>query len=250
MTVRVILSLLLLALPRVQSWGQVAATPQGAPWQDMFFNSSERVLPLLIQAAVNYSAEMEVAEAEKQMAIENVKITRKQIYTGLSVNAGYFYGNMNNFLGQNAADPINNFTIPNNGRYNLGLNLGIPIGDMISRHNQIRRQEWALKQTESGQKIRERDIRQQVINQYQEVVLARRLMEISQESMQSASINHQLAENQFRKREIRVEEMLAVNEMHTRAAVALENAKTTYETSFLILEELIGMKVSDLLTRK
>jgi outer membrane protein TolC len=247
---RVILLMLFLTLPRVQSWGQVATAPQGAPWQGLFFNSSERVLPLLIQAAVNYSAEMEVAEAEKQMAIENVKITQKQIYTGLSVNAGYFYGNMNNFFGQGSADPINNFRVPNAGRYNLGLNLGIPIGDMISRHHQIRRQEWALKQTESGQKIREREIRQQVINMYQEVVLARRLMEISQESMQNASINNQLAEKKFMKREIRVEEMLSIKEMHTRAAVALENAKTTYETSFLMLEELIGMKVSDLLTGK
>ncbi|MDQ4140285.1 MAG: hypothetical protein M3142_07145, partial [Bacteroidota bacterium] len=53
-------------------------------WQEKFFKSPEVSLPLLIDAAIKYSAQIEKLDAAKQIAYDNIRLSRKQVLNGLA----------------------------------------------------------------------------------------------------------------------------------------------------------------------
>jgi len=222
-------------------------------WQETFFQSSDVVLPLLIDAAITYSAQIEIADAAKQIAIENQKLEKKRILSGISVGAGYTYGSVFNFVDPTSTVPVggvNPFNLPAQPRYNITAQASMSLYTLLSRRHELQRQELQIKQTDANRKIVEREIRQTVINLYQGVVLARAEQEISQETYQTASLRFKLAEKQFANREIQIDAMSTVQESHARARIAQETAKIRYATSILSLEEVIGMKLADLMNTK
>ena len=220
-------------------------------WQDKFFNSPEIVLPVLINAALEYSAQIENLDAAKQIALANEHIEKKRILSGLLVGSSYSYGSV-----YNIADPtrqvggINPFILPTQSLYNISAQAGVSLYSLLGRRYELQKQTLLLKQSDANRKVGERDVRRSVIMLYQEITLAKAEQEISQESYQSADLRFKLAEKQFAKQEIQVDKMVTVQEFYARARTAREAARIKYETTFLMMEELIGMKVIDLMNSK
>jgi outer membrane protein TolC len=222
-------------------------------WQEKFFKSSEVVLPILIDAAIKYSAHVENLDITKQIVIANQKLEKKRILNGLSVGSSYSYGSTYNVVSGTGTVPIgggNPFNLPTQSLYNVGVQGGVSLYTLLGRRYELQKQTLALKQADANRKIGEREVRQAVINLYQQITLARAEQEISQETYQTASVRFKLAEKQFASRDIEVNDMFAVQEFYSRARVARETARINYETSFLLMEELIGMKITDLMSEK
>lgn len=227
-------------------YGQGVRESPKLSWQEKFFQHSEQVLPLLIQQALKASPEMENNAAQRQIAFENIKITKKSIISGFSVGGGYVYGTRIGFGDFNQGG-LNPFGQPAQGMYNVGFNVGLPLGQLVSRHNEIRIQELNLQQTEALGKLQERETRATVIQLYQDIVMAKAELELRQEALQSANIHLRMAEKQLASRVIQITEMARINEMYSAAAIGHGTAKVRYETSFLMMEELIGMRISDIM---
>jgi outer membrane protein TolC len=226
---------------------------QETDWQERFFKSPETVLPILIDAALKYSAQIENLDAAKQIALANQSIEKRRILSGLSIGSSYSYGSVYNLVDPTGARPVggaNPFNLPTQSLYNVGVQAGVSLATLLGRRYELQKQELALKQTDANRKIGERDVRRIVINLYQEIVLAKAEQEISQESYQSADLRFKFAEKQFAKQEIQVDKMVTVQEFYARARTAREAARIKYETTFLMMEELIGMKVIDLMNSK
>ncbi|QNF32345.1 TolC family protein [Adhaeribacter swui] len=232
------------------AFGQVS--PQPAPdWQDKFFKSPEIALPLLIDAAVKYSAQIEKLDAAKQIAYDNIRLSRKQILNGLAIGSGYSYGTMLNTInGDQQVSQINAFNLPARAQYNSGINLSLSLGQLLGRKYEVHRQELTLKQAEADRKTEEREIRQLIIRTYQEVSLAKVTWEQSVDALQSADINKKLADKKFKLGQIELDELMVVNDFYTKSAMAQEQFKNKYETVYLLLEELIGTTINDLMNRK
>nr|GFD08431.1 hypothetical protein [Tanacetum cinerariifolium] len=115
---RLLLSLALLFYTTV-AFGQDQLPPP-AKWQDKFFNSPETVIPILIDAALKYSAQIENLNIAKQVALANQHLEKKRILSGLSVGSAYTYGSV-----YNVVDPtrpgggINPFGLPTQSLYNV-----------------------------------------------------------------------------------------------------------------------------------
>jgi outer membrane protein TolC len=222
-------------------------------WQEKFFQSSEVVLPILIDAAIKYSAQIENLDAAKQIALANQSIERKRILSGLSIGSSYSYGSVYNLVDPTGARPVggvNPFNLPTQSLYNVGAQAGISLFSLLGRRYDLQKQVLLLKQADVNRKLGEREIRRNTINLYQEIVLAKAEQEISQESYQLADLRFKLAEKQFAKQEIEVDKMVTVQEFYARARTVREAARIKYETAFLMMEELIGMKVIDLMNSK
>ncbi|MBO3273568.1 hypothetical protein, partial [Hymenobacter defluvii] len=89
-------------------------------WQDKFFESSETVLPVLIDAAIKYSAQIENLDIAQQVALENQKLEKKRILSGLSVGSSYSYGSVYNAIDPAGARPVgggNPFNLPTQSLY-------------------------------------------------------------------------------------------------------------------------------------
>lgn len=222
-------------------------------WQEKFFQSSDLVLPKLFDAAIKYSAQIENLDAAKQIAVENQQLERKRILNGIAIGSTYSYGSIYNLADPTSTRPIggfNPFNLPTQSLYNVGAQAGISLYTLLGRRHELQRQVFLVKQADANRKIQERVIRQSVITLYQDILLARAQLEISQESYQSANLRFKLAEKQFTNHAIQIDEMATVQETNVRARIALETARIKYETSFLLMEEIVGMKISDLINNK
>lgn len=229
---------------------------QNAPQQpedpmDRFFNSSDFALAMLYDAAIKHAAEIERADASRQIAAEEVVLGKRQILNGISLGTSYSYGTWMRFNNLEApADPWNAFSMPARSNYSIGLNMSFPLLSFLNRRNEISKRQLGLKQAEADRKQVEREIRQEVIMLYQQLVLAREVLQNYQDAYQSANINKELADKKFREGSIQVDEQIAALDYHSKASLALQQAKNTYTTNLLLLEERIGMTINTLINGK
>jgi outer membrane protein TolC len=60
--------------------------------------------------------------------------------------------------------------------------------------------------------------------------------------------SYRLSEKQFRLGQLSLQELTTVNSQLTASAIAQETARNQYETAFMLLEEVVGAKISSLIT--
>ncbi|WP_207432159.1 TolC family protein [Sabulibacter ruber] len=241
---------ILLAFQGMLVMAQSGTTQEATDWEKKLFNS-EYALPILTEAAITNAAELENADAAKLQAIEQKKIIRKNFYSGFSINSAYTYGSLGNYnLNGEPINSFNAFDAPLRARYNVGLSMSLPLGQLLSRHNLIKNQELAIAQAEGSRKLAERAVRQRVITLYQNLVLAKSQLELQQQAYQSAVVTHKLAEKQFKSGEIQIDAMSTVQQAFTSSSAALKQAKVNYETQLLLMEDTIGMRLIDLIQSK
>ncbi|GAB3538491.1 hypothetical protein GCM10027443_33550 [Pontibacter brevis] len=227
-------------------------TEQTLTPMEKFFASSDYALPLLYDAAIQYSAEIENAEAAKQIASEEIKLGKRQILNGIGLNSGYSYGTWFQFAGQGEVNPTpwNAFAQPVRSNWNLGLNMNFNLLNVINRRSEITRRQMGLKQAEADRKQVEREIRKEVITLYQQLVLSKEVLQNYQDAFQSATINKEISDKRFREGELQVAEQIEAMEYYNASSLALQEAKNTYMTNLLLLEERIGMTINTLISGK
>lgn len=244
--------LLLLVFAFLPAKSQDSTRTEGEEaWQDKFFQAEE-ILPLLMEAAIGYSAEIERVDLGRNIAREDLKIKQKEIFSGIGLGSGYTYGTR---IGLGAGETqqqnqLNAFVLPAQAQYNVGVMVSVPISHVLNRGNELSKQKMVVQQAEADRKIKERQLRQLVISLYQEIVMARAQVKLHQEAYQTINIHHKLAEKQFEKGEITLAEMAKISETYAAAATAQGTSQVRYATAFLMMEELIGKKIKDLMTRK
>lgn len=212
-----------------------------------FFNSPNRVLPHLYLAAIRHSAEVERLNIGYDIAQADVKLARKRILNLLALTSSYNYGTLPYFATAETTSPIyqiNPFNLGARAQYSAGVSLVAPLDVLASRRTSIRRQELLADQVVAQRHMFEETIRQQVITYYQSLALARTLMMRSQESMQSARLSKQIADQRFQQGELSLEEQLMSSDFYNKATVAYEEACNRYQTAELLLENLIGESIT------
>ncbi|GAB3295221.1 hypothetical protein GCM10027511_08810 [Hymenobacter humi] len=246
--IKTLLSVLLLALHTSLAFGQATPAPTEA-WQSVFFDAPSTALPLLTAAAIKHSAQLKATEYDKAIGKQNVQIAKENILGSLGIGANYNYGNVGSIGTVDPASP-NPFNTTLSSRYSTGVNFSLPLGTVVSRGNQIKREQLNYERTEALRQDQENQLRQQVINLYQSVLLARKVLTLQQEAYVNVRTNNQLAEKQFRQGQLTLTELSGANSSLTAASISQESARNQYDTAFMILEEVVGAKISTLMTTR
>ena len=239
---------LAMALPVMTAQAQTKAQPS-ENWQTVFFGEPSVAIPLLTQAVLRRSAQLKGLELSKQISEQDILLTRKNILQSLAVGGGYTYGNQGSIGGVDLKNPTQ-FNTSNSGRYSAGVNLSLSLGQLLSRGNQIQIGKLNLARNESARLDREDQLRQFVIQSYQNLVLARKLLTLQQEAYVTVQTNYRLTERQFRQGQLSLPEFADANAQVTSAAAAQETARNQYETAVMLLEEIAGTKLSTLMTSR
>jgi outer membrane protein TolC len=247
------LGLLLLLLGQaLQGAGQavpVVPTPTAAAtgWQATFFEAPDVALPRLVAAAMQHSAELEALKTDMAMSKEDLQMARKAILGSVLLANNFGYGNI-------ASVTVADQTLPASGttasqtHYSTGINLNFSLDRLASRRNLINRQKLQYQKFDQVRQGREAGLRLQIIDLYQAVLLARKVLALRQHSYYIAQINYQLGEKQFKAGEVLLSEVSQLNDRYTNAAIEQENASSKYATTFMVLEELVGNNIAELLT--
>jgi len=244
---RKLLGTMLLALYASAAVAQVKATPT-SNWQTVFFDSPTIALPIITASAIQHSAQLQSLEVGKAISEQDIKLVKRNILGGIGVIGNYTYGNQGNIGGVYDSSGSGGYNRGrNNGLYAAGISLGLPLLQVVSRRTMIKKEELNYKRTELSLKEQENQMRQQVIQLYQGVVLARKLLTLQQELYVTVQSNYRLAEKQFKQGQLTVTEFSDSSSQLAQSAMAQESARNQYDTAFMILEEVVGAKISSLM---
>lgn len=240
MIARVIGSLLVVLNANL-SFGQVAPAPAES-WQTTFFDSPATALPILTRAAIQHSAQLKSIEVEKLINKLDVKIAKKNILAAVAVGSTYSYGNLASVT---LADPNrpNQFNTFSSSRYSSGVSVALPLDRVVSRSTLIKKEELNYQHSELLRQDREDIIRQQLISLYGNVLLAKKILTLRQEGYLSMQTSFRLAEKQFRQGQLALPEFSQANVQFTEMAITQESARSEYDAAFLLLEEVVGVKI-------
>lgn len=133
-------------------------------------------------------------------------------------------------------------TRSNQTNYGIGAYIKFPLYDLVNRKNQINLSRTELEQAESMAEVQRDEVRQLVIRQYQELVLAQKLIRNKSKYFETAKVSMAMAEKEFQNGVIPVGEYSRISEIVSRADDDFETARINFITSYLILEEIVGIK--------
>ena len=131
--------------------------------------------------------------------------------------------------------------------YSAGVNVVAPFDVLFGRRSTVHRQELMATQADALRRNEESKIREDVIARYQDLGLARTVVQHYQEALQSASINKKIADKKFKEGEIQVDEQIVAIDFYNKAVLAEAEARSKYQTAQLLLENLIGVPLSTII---
>ena len=163
---------------------------------------------------------------------------------GLQGNLGYgtFDYLYNNTLGgQTPSAYTSSQTLT---QYGVGAYIRFPIYDLIGRNNELRLAKTEKLQAGQMAEAREREVRQQVIVQYNDLIEKQSVLRIQVKYVETSRINMQMAEKEFSNGVISISEFTRISEIVNRAETGFESAKMSFQTAFMLFEETVGMKLN------
>lgn len=150
-------------------------------------------------------------------------------------------GNINEFniKAQDAAVPV---FLP---RYNFGIS--IPLGVLVANPNETKqnRQRLSIAQEEiNAQKL---EIRRVVLKSYNEYQLREKIFKIQSQQFSDIESNFKLIEQRFKNGELTFEAFTAGQADMNRASIQLLEAERDLKNAKLDLEQLIGVRLEDVM---
>ncbi len=201
-------------------------------------------LEVLIDSALSNDPTLHYHDLQTLSNEYKLKLSRNDWAKNLGFQSDVRYGTFDNFS-TNTGDgqtPTIMATKSNQTNYGVGVFLKIPIDALVNHKSQVNLAKNAMEQSETMADAQRRVIRQQVIKQYQDVLLKQRLLEIRSRNVYSSRINMELVEKQFRNRQLNAADYARVSETAGRLEAEYEAARSDYITAYLILEEMVGFK--------
>jgi outer membrane protein TolC len=200
----------------------------------------------IVNIAIKNSPYLKYDNSMVEASKTNLQLVKREWHKDLSAFTNYSGGNQM-FLLQ-APGTENSMNIFNGYRY--GVNLSIPLSDFTTRKLKIRRSTSEMEASMYKKEQTELELRRQVVQEYNNLIAAQKLLKIKSESVENFRVLKQLGEKQFREGTITLEDYALVSDMTVKAEADYELAKSTFRSAYQQFENLIGVKLTTLMKRR
>lgn len=185
----------------------------------------------------NVGAKKEVLSSERKYWAKN-----------LGLQADTRYGNLSSFAtSEDGLSNVSALTTAKQFNYSVGFFLKFPLFDAINRKNQIKLAKFEIDAAENMIEFEKEQIRKAVIEQYQNLFLKQKILEIRSKSLGDGKVNMQMVEKEFRNGIVPVAEYVRITSITASLEIAYEEAKSEFVLAKQLLEDLAGFKF-DILT--
>lgn len=192
----------------------------------------------LVRLAWQNNPESKILDYEKEIAELEVKQARWSWLDGFGVQ-----GNLNEFTINQSADQFNraSFYPKYNiyGQVRLNYFVNIPL--------EVKKKKQTEMIAQSNTNLRKLTLRAEVLRRYENYLMARELLKITAEVVEDARASLALAEEQFKNGEILLAEYNQALDRHNAERVNQIRAQGEFNLSKIELEELIGVRLEDIL---
>ncbi len=210
---------------------------------------SDDFLLLLIESAIKFSPQIKRTSAAVEVANANLKINKNAIYSGISALSSYNFGTnysaVNNPTG--TIPGANSFTTSQTGFYNIGVGVQLPLISVLNRKHLIKSGQAQVNSALADQESINLEIKLEVIRQFQALKLAKKILLLNSNSLQSAQSNYVIAEKQFAQNQNGIDQFSSISEAYNRSKIEYETSLNTFQTTFMQLEAFVGVNLSTLL---
>ena len=174
-----------------------------------------------------------------------LKISKTAWIKNINIESSFQYGMFGNILlNPDAEDPLANSVLSTNKqtRYSTGVSLKLPISEIISRKHEIRIGQEMVDQTRFEKEKLSEELRKLVIIQYNDLILKHKILLISNNNLQSQNLQLNMTEKEFTNNKVDIMELARIREMQSKSEIEFETAKTAFNTSYQLLQEITGVK--------
>jgi len=203
-------------------------------------------LETLIDSALKKNPFVKFRERQISVNKNKLKDQRSLWMKNFGVQTDVRYGTFDNFS-TNTAEGQNPALLATRSvqlNYGAGAYMKFPIFDIVNRKNQINMAKSEVGQAEDMAKEQRNELRQQVIKQYNDLILKQKLVKIRSKYLETSRINMEMIEKEFQNGVITLSEYSRISEIYTTGESNFEIVKTDFITAFMLLEESIGFKLN------
>jgi len=181
-----------------------------------------------------------------QTLVNKNKLKAEQSYwlKNIGVQGDLRYGTFNTFS-TNATEgqtPDNFASQESEFNYGVGAYIKFPLYDILNRKNQISFATNELEQARTMLEVQKKEIRQLVINQYNDLILKFNILKIKANYLTLINSNTLMAEKEFRNGVINITEITRISGIQSVAESDYEKARVDFITAYMLLEDIAGMK--------
>jgi len=231
-----------------------ASNAQVIPGDSAFMKivQSDILLPMLIDSAIKYSGLVNRAGNNIALWKESENIDKKSILNSISLVSSYFYGTTGDLTiakESGASSQFTNFRSSKSDRYNVGINLQLPLGTLLARKSVMRTSQLQAAMAADEKQNSILYVKQEVIRYYQEMKLSQKLLGTTSNGKEVAFLNYSMAEKQFLTAGLELEQLSRLHDIYTKAAIEYEMYLNRFQTSYLQLQTYTNTSLSALIAK-
>jgi outer membrane protein TolC len=225
------------------------AAASGMPIDSMTFDFNKDIAVQLIpfeemyKLALAYSPTVRFEGAVSAGQQAALQLSKLQILQNMTGYANYSTGNQAILsTGTGVNDQLGQIS---NG-YRAGVNVAVSIHDLFGRSQQIRLARANFDATKERQRTAEQLLKRDLFNQYQDLILAQRVLQIRLRDDQASLAAFRIAEVELQKGKIAPETHAFNSNRYAETRTTVEQAKTAFIKSIYALELLVGVPIHQL----
>lgn len=201
-------------------------------------------LNTLIDSAIAHDSYVQFRRLQVDVNTYKLQETKNQWQRNLGIQTDIRYGTFDNFSvnESNGQTPSTFATTRSEMKYGYAAYIKFPLYDIATRKIQKKLAMAEVDQAVSMAQNQADETRRKVIQQYNQLILAHRLLKIKSKYLETARINQQMTEKEFVNGVIPVTEYSRISEIVTRAEADYESANMDFRTAYMMLEDLAGFK--------
>jgi outer membrane protein TolC len=194
-----------------------------------------------IDMALEHSPLLKVKDVEKAIKIYQLKSTRKEWLDYIGMEGYWKYGTIDNVTIQE----IDNSMVPTtytgiNTRFATGVYIKMSFFSFLDHRNKVLQAQEAIDKSNYEREIAQDEIRKLVIQQYNEYLLAKKILLVKTKSKVAIEIQLQKAEQDYENGNINIYELTKVMESSNKLMGEYQKAVTGFRVAYLMLMDLIG----------
>ncbi len=196
----------------------------------------------LIDIALQNSPLLKYNDNVIEQGEREIKLEKRSWQDRISIIGNYSQGDQALLIGSQSGGFGGNAL---NG-WRLGANVIIPISTVTTRRLRVQISELQVDAARNQKDEVERQVKNQVILEYYQLITAYRVMKIKSGARESAVLQRTLAETYFSEGSISLEDYSNVDQIGANVEVDFEMAQSEYLAKYRQFEQLLGVSLEDL----
>ncbi|WP_421919814.1 TolC family protein [Marinifilum sp.] len=205
---------------------------------------SDLLLPLgeMQQMAIENSPLLKYHDSQVLISELRIKAERRDWMNTLDLEASARYGLFDNLLISEDLNTEAAASTTEQTRYSVGVSLKIPLSKIVDRTN-VKQAKAELDKYRYQQQSIERELRQLVVVQYNNVLKCYKSVEVRNKAFGVLNIHLNSVEKDYVSGKIDIAEFSRVHDIKMNAELELERAKIELISSMQVLNEIVGKPV-------